>query len=95
MPTNEETLYIRGHPDYLLACKLDYSLGLLEFYEREITKEEFETMGEGYTGNAKSFVSPGNVVLGCTECSITKVMFFFWLIFRDCQAVQKIFIIVY
>jgi hypothetical protein len=70
---SKDTAYVRGHPDYLLACKLDYSLGLFEIYNYEISKEDFETVGQGYSGNAMSIVEPGNILLGCTQCSLEEV----------------------
>lgn len=78
MHQNDDAVYVRGHPDYLLACKLDYSMGLFEVYERELPKEDFEIMGQGFSGNAQSVVEPGSVLLGCTNCTIEKVGLLFF-----------------
>lgn len=75
MYASPDPVYVRGHPDYLLGCRLDYSLGLLEVYGREMRKEEFETMAQGFSGDSKSVVEPGNILLGCSDCSIQQVGF--------------------
>lgn len=75
MRANEDAVYVRGHPDYLLACQLDFSLGLFEVYQKELSKEDFEVMGQGFSGNAQSTVEPGSVLLGCTDCNISEVCF--------------------
>lgn len=73
MRLSSEPLFVRGHPDYLLACKLDYSLGAFEVFGRELSREEFEIMGQGFSGNAQALVEPGSVLLGCSDCSIDQV----------------------